>query len=116
MAEEKLRDQLTKVMAERRKRSGEGAAEAEVGQAQAHVLGVTSSEAGSTASIAAGDDAPDEARNEASRAEEHGALNFIPSSTDQLTALPEAVSAEQSNEEWKAFYEAVSTYVAKMRD
>ncbi|MGG4143547.1 hypothetical protein ABEW34_10475 [Paenibacillus algorifonticola] len=115
MAEEKLRDQLTKVMSERRKRSGEGTAEAEVGQLQAQTLGAASSEAWSTASNAAGD-VPIDARNEASRAEELGAINPVRPSDDQLKVLPETSSAEQPNEEWKAFYEAVSHYVAKMRD
>lgn len=114
MAEEKLRDQLTKVMAQRRKRSGEGTVETEEGQGQttAQVLGAAASEAWDTASNAVGGEAP----NGALHAKEHEELSPMQPLADQLTPLPEASSAEQPSEEWKAFYEAVSTYVSKMRD
>ncbi|SFE44760.1 hypothetical protein SAMN04487969_102570 [Paenibacillus algorifonticola] len=107
-----MRDQLTKVMAQRRKRSGEGTVEAEEGASKAQVLGAASSEAWSAASNAAKDAAP----NEASMAKEQGEPNSMQPSVAQLTALPKVSVAEQPNEEWKAFYEAVSTYVSKMRD
>ncbi|WP_338552262.1 hypothetical protein [Paenibacillus sp. KS-LC4] len=114
MAEEKLRDQLTKVMAQRRKQSGEGTVGTEEGQGQttAQVLGASASEAGESAANAAGGEALDVAP----RAKELEQPSPIQPLADQLMPQPEASSAEQPSEEWKAFYEAVRTYVSKMRD